>query len=301
MMRRYFVSQGEDRAGPFTVRQLRKLVRRGIVMRADLCELEDGGGLFRAGALIGAPTSVEVVPEGEEGFRLVVGSGGMPDGDAVEYRGDTPLLQGSGWSKRIDGQGYHPARGSRGEEVRQKWESGGREVGGRGGWDEERRQDGDWGSGFLEEVGTEHDERGREMILHEAHPSLLSYPRRLLLVGCAAVAAIYLMPMGIFYLALSTGIGAILLLSVLIERGSELYRVTDRRVERRYGIFATSSKEVRVRDIRSIDVKKRGLAGLFGVGDVEFSSAGGSEVEVCFARVMRAEGIKDLVREVQEG
>jgi hypothetical protein len=300
-MRRYFVSQGEDKAGPFTVRQLKKLVRRGIVMHADLCEPEDGSGIFRAGALIGAPTSVEVVSEGEEGFRLVVGRGWMPGGDAMEYRGDTPLLQGSGWNKRMEGQGYHPAREGRGGVGSEKWERRGMGVGDRGGWDEGRKVDGDWDVGFREGAGTELDERGREMILHEAHPSLLSYPRRLFVVGCAAVAAIYLMPMGMFYLALATGIGAILLLSVLIERGSELYRVTDRRVERRYGIFATSSKEVRVRDIRSIDVKKRGLAGLFGVGDVEFSSAGGSEVEVCFARVMRAEGIKDLVREVQEG
>jgi len=52
--------------------------------------------------------------------------------------------------------------------------------------------------------------------------------------------------------------------------------VSNKRVKVEYGLFVKSSREVRISDIRSVNVVKKGVAGLFGIGTLEFSSSGGS-------------------------
>jgi len=66
------------------------------------------------------------------------------------------------------------------------------------------------------------------------------------------------------------------------------------------GLFAKSSTEIRIKDIRSINVKKSGLLGLLGVGDVEFSSAASDKAEIVFSSISSATEVRDLVRNYQE-
>ncbi len=87
---------------------------------------------------------------------------------------------------------------------------------------------------------------------------------------------------------------------VCAVRSMALYLVTPRRIEIIYGLFTKSSNEVRVKDIRTINVRRRGFKGLLGVGDVEFSSAGGDGSEVVFRDVWAAQSVKALVRELQD-
>ena len=87
---------------------------------------------------------------------------------------------------------------------------------------------------------------------------------------------------------------------VCVVRSMSLYLVTPRRVEIIYGLITKSSNEVRVKDIRTINVKRSGFKGLLGVGDVEFSSAGGDGAEVVFRDVWAAQSVKALVREIQD-
>jgi uncharacterized membrane protein YdbT with pleckstrin-like domain len=87
---------------------------------------------------------------------------------------------------------------------------------------------------------------------------------------------------------------------VCMVRSMALYLVTPRRVEIIYGLITKSSNEVRVKDIRTINVKKSGFKGLLGVGNVEFSSSGGDGSEVIFRDVWAAQSVKALVRELQD-
>ena len=87
---------------------------------------------------------------------------------------------------------------------------------------------------------------------------------------------------------------------VCMVRSMAFYLVTPRRVEIIYGLITKSSNEVRVKDIRTINVRKRGFKGLLGVGDVEFSSSGGDGSEVVFRDVWAAQSVKALVRELQD-
>lgn len=95
-------------------------------------------------------------------------------------------------------------------------------------------------------------------------------------------------------------IGVILLLYIYVGRARQLYIVTNRKVEIQSGLIVKSSNEIRVKDIRSINVTKHGLAGFIGIGSVEFSSAATDRAEVVFVNIAHADRVRDLVTNLQE-
>jgi membrane protein YdbS with pleckstrin-like domain len=98
---------------------------------------------------------------------------------------------------------------------------------------------------------------------------------------------------------------ALLLLAVLligwiqIDRRRRRYAVTNKRVSVEYGIISRTSNEVRIQDIRSINLTKKGFSGLLGIGRVEFSSAATDDADVIFWNTPEAEKVRDLVRSLQ--
>lgn len=156
----------------------------------------------------------------------------------------------------------------------------------------------------LEEEGGEDDsaeftENG-ERIHHHSNPSWLRYGRELLLTGLLLMATplLYLVSSP-WFIATASG-AAVLVLTVWIARSSHEYLVTEERVEHLWGIIGRSSHEVRICDIRSIDVHERGIAGALGLGTVDFSSAANAGIEVSFRHVRDAHDIKVLVRGLQK-
>lgn len=140
-----------------------------------------------------------------------------------------------------------------------------------------------------------------ELILHRSHPAWLGAGKALFLVVLLAITTGMLMKIQPEY-ALITGASAGgLLLIVAVARATRVYLVTEERVEVVWGILGRSSKEVRVCDIRSIDVYEKGLKGLLGLGTVDFSSAANSGIEVQFRDIRGAHEVKELVRQLQRG
>jgi uncharacterized membrane protein YdbT with pleckstrin-like domain len=101
--------------------------------------------------------------------------------------------------------------------------------------------------------------------------------------------------------------GALLVIALFIlgwirlDRMSRKYTVTNRRVSVEYGIISKQSTELRVQDIRSINLTTSGLSGLVGIGRLEFSSAASDDAEVIFWNTPQAEKVRDLVRSLQGG
>lgn len=96
------------------------------------------------------------------------------------------------------------------------------------------------------------------------------------------------------------GIGLLIIGWIYLDRSRRTYTVTNQKVILEWGLFAKSSNEVRIKDIRSINVKKTGLLGLLGVGDVEFSSAASDKAEIIFASISSATEVRDMVRKYQD-
>ena len=97
----------------------------------------------------------------------------------------------------------------------------------------------------------------------------------------------------------AVGVGILIIVWIFLDRARRSYTVTTRKLIIEWGLFAKSSNEIRIKDIRSINVRKRGLLGLLGVGDVEFSSAATDKAEIVFSSIANATEVRDLVRKYQ--
>jgi hypothetical protein len=92
-------------------------------------------------------------------------------------------------------------------------------------------------------------------------------------------------------------IGIPILIHVFWSRSRTRYRVTNRRVTIETGIFTRNSRELRIEDIRSIAAR----ANMFGIGDIEFSTAARDDAEVTFWGLSHIERVRDLVKQLQNG
>ncbi|MEM7387963.1 MAG: PH domain-containing protein, partial [Verrucomicrobiota bacterium] len=156
-----------------------------------------------------------------------------------------------------------------------------------------------------EETGVDENE-----IILRRHPSIFSYPKTLLsLILAALIAAclwIFRFDAGeegnqilpLLPPVIATVIAFGFVVYFILEYWFDEYVVTRKRVEALRGIIIRSSKEVQISDIRTINVQKRGLLGLLGVGTVNFASAGTSGVDVVFTDVRGAHQVKKVIRRV---
>ncbi len=84
-----------------------------------------------------------------------------------------------------------------------------------------------------------------------------------------------------------------------LQRRKRRYSITNRRVIVETGLVVRDSNEIRIQDIRSINVTKSAVVGLLGIGNVEFSSAATDDADVVFFGVAGADKVRDLVRKLQ--
>ncbi|MCB1225955.1 MAG: PH domain-containing protein [Verrucomicrobiales bacterium] len=167
------------------------------------------------------------------------------------------------------------------------------------GGDEE--EDEDWEDEEEEDDGLPHlgfTSTG-ERIFYHAHPSWLRYGRAWLLCALLTVGAALGSIQGVIFLAAGAAAAFGVLLVVAVARFSRDYYITEERVECLWGVIGRSSKEVRIRDIRSIDVRESWVTGMLGLGCVDFSSAANAGIEVSFEMIRSSHRVKELVRLLQ--
>ncbi len=136
--------------------------------------------------------------------------------------------------------------------------------------------------------------------LFSCHPSILLFIQPLLGVVSLAVVGVFVMNSSPWTSIVIWSACLIMLGLILFLRARHSYIVTKTRVEMITGIILRSSREVRIVDIRTINVIRQGLRGYLGVGTVEFSSAGSSDGEVQFKNIRRCQSLKNLVRSLQK-
>lgn len=137
-------------------------------------------------------------------------------------------------------------------------------------------------------------------ILYRGHPSALNYITSILIsLGwlVAGIGMIFANPAVLFW---AMGFGLLTLLRIGYARITNVFIVSRDRAELIQGLIAKSSKEVRIRDIRAINVIKRFPAGWLDVGNLEISSSASGEVEVLFKGVRAPHRIKKLIRQFQD-
>lgn len=140
---------------------------------------------------------------------------------------------------------------------------------------------------------------GDDICFH-GHPSWLSFLAPLLVCLVLLGGSVGVLQFGMNYFALGLTITSLTFCCILIARQNRDYFVSGERVEMEWGIIGRSSREVRIVDVRSIDVHQKGIKGLLGVGTVDFSSSSSAAVEVQFVDVRKPHRIKELVRQLQK-
>ncbi|MEX2579471.1 MAG: PH domain-containing protein [Verrucomicrobiales bacterium] len=138
-----------------------------------------------------------------------------------------------------------------------------------------------------------------DAILYSGHPSILTYPFTVFCMAGGAVGGLWVYPIN-GWLSLLLFFVAVLALGYAgIARFTNDYLISPKRIELIRGLIVRSSNEVRIEDIRAINVKCRGLSGIVGIGSVDFFTAGDAP-EVTFRNIWAAKKVKGLVRKLQD-
>lgn len=136
-------------------------------------------------------------------------------------------------------------------------------------------------------------------ILYRGNRSILTFPLSFLGLVGGVIGVIWLYPIDI-KLMLACLVMAVLSLSYLsLMKFTCEYFITPKRIELEKGLIAKSSNEVRISDLRAINVTCTGFIGILGVGSVEFFTTG-DEPEVTFQDIWAAKEVKKLVRRLQD-
>ena len=98
-------------------------------------------------------------------------------------------------------------------------------------------------------------------------------------------------------IATSFGIIFVLLCLVIVyQHYSWRFTVDDLNIESRKGIIARNVNSIRIMDVRNVIVRQSIIQRLLGIGNVEFSSAGGADVEVVFFGVIDPMKVKRSIQ-----
>jgi len=138
-----------------------------------------------------------------------------------------------------------------------------------------------------------------ERLLYAGHPSIASSPLALFFVVGGITGGVWLYALDLVFTAAGFGLALLGLAWLSFMRFTQDYRITPRRVEAITGFLARSSNEVRIEDIRAINVTCRGFTGMIGIGTVDFFTSGDS-AEVSFKKIWAATKVKTLVRRLQD-
>jgi len=136
-------------------------------------------------------------------------------------------------------------------------------------------------------------------VLYHGHRSMVTFPLAFCGLVGGIIGAIWLYPTDPAFTFSGVAIAILSLGYLSLMRYTREYFITEKRVELVTGLIARSSKEVRIADIRAVNISCRGIPGMIGVGTVDFFTIG-DRPEVSFTQAWAAKEIKALVRRLQD-
>ncbi len=139
-----------------------------------------------------------------------------------------------------------------------------------------------------------------ETCLWASHPSYLHYWRSIfaaLTLFCAGSLTSEAWPP-----AYAIGLlgSSLLLLTTALRRQRRLYLISNKRAEIITGLISKSTREIRIQDIKAVQVERHGLEGLLGVCDLILSASSGSEDDLHFNKIRKGRKVRNLIRRHQE-
>lgn len=137
-------------------------------------------------------------------------------------------------------------------------------------------------------------------ILYSGHPSLLSFPKSLLIITLSLGSAIRFREQFDWILVAGISFALIVYIQAQFRRTRHQYYITPKQVEVIHGLILESSKEICIENIGAIHIRQRGLQGLLGLATIEFAAAESPMPILAFHNVRSARRIKSLIRRLQD-
>ena len=142
-----------------------------------------------------------------------------------------------------------------------------------------------------------------ETVVRSWHPGLATRLRQVL-AGVALVAAGAVTGLGrLWPWQVAAGVlvlGAMLLAWAWLVCRSTRFSLTTLRIRREEGLLGRNSWETALRDVRNVTVRQSAMDRLFGLGAVEFTSAGGPYVDVRFYGIRDPQVVSELVWKLKQ-
>lgn len=301
---RYFLPEHPTLKDVYSKTDLRAMLQAGDLSRSDMVTDDETGIAYLLGDLLAMPFRDAAVLPARSTTSL---QSAHPT--SHEFRADTPLPRGEREGLlEDDDEEDEEERAEEGDEEEEQEEDQEQEREGmrmrrgvyevRGAIEEEENQEEDQDQ-EQEQEGEDGDD---ERLLYVGHPSWLAFPKSLFITAVCIGSGIFFQQHNVRleWITLLGSIAGLIVLFIGLDRTTTTYLVTTKRVEMEFGIIGRNTKEVRIGDIRAIDVVQRGFGALLGIGTVKFDSSASAGPEVCFRNVRRAHEIKQLVRELQD-
>jgi len=92
-----------------------------------------------------------------------------------------------------------------------------------------------------------------------------------------------------------------IVLMILYRRFSWKFTVSRENVESHQGIIGRNVKSIRLQDLRNVNVNQSFFQRIFGIGNIEFSSAGGAGIEVLFFGILDPMKLKRSIDKLRAG
>jgi hypothetical protein len=298
MSARYFLPEHPSLTDVYSKHELRGMLQAGQLSRSDMVTDDETGIAYLLGDLLMTPFPDATLAPTRSTNSLKTE---LPSPNH-EFRADTPLPRGEREGVEEDEEQREEETEEDGEmrrlEEHEEEEEEEQDLN-----DEQDRGAQASSSGMAASAAASQDEnRESEELLYMGHPSWLSFPKALLIVAVCISSAVYFYQhnVGFEWITLPGSIAGLVLLFIALERTTTTYFVTTKRVEMEFGILGRNTKEVRICDIRAIDVVQHGFGAIVGLGTVRFDSSASAGPEVCFKNVRKPHDLKQLVRELQE-
>jgi membrane protein YdbS with pleckstrin-like domain len=80
-----------------------------------------------------------------------------------------------------------------------------------------------------------------------------------------------------------------------IRRVATLYQITDRRIQIRHGIISRQTREALIDRVQNVTIRQSVFDRLFGVGTLDFDTAGMEGADFCFAGVPDPNGLQQRI------
>jgi uncharacterized membrane protein YdbT with pleckstrin-like domain len=92
---------------------------------------------------------------------------------------------------------------------------------------------------------------------------------------------------------------AILTVLLLYRHYAHRYYIEEGRIEHQVGIIGRHIRSVRLADLRNVNLRQGIIERMLGIGTLEFSSAGGSGIEVTWSGVRNPTDLKRHIEELR--